>query len=275
MKTLKKGCKGDEVKTLQKLLNKEGYNLVVDSDFGQKTHEALVAWQKAHGLVADGIVGPKTWAALGVTETNSTSSKCVDPSVIYAPLSCCITRSPNRTIKYLAIHYTAGASSAPGRAKGMKAGWEKRKRASADFGVDDRDLVQFNPDIKNYRCWSVGDKKNPYSGGGRLYGIAGNNNTISIEICSNLKEGYSSEKANHDGWFYTEAALNNAVKLAKILMKKYNIPIERVVRHYDVSGKVCPGIIGWNNATIYDKAGKATKQKNNSSQWEAFKERLK
>ena len=103
MKTLKKGCKGDEVKTLQKLLNKEGYNLVVDSDFGQKTHEALVAWQKAHGLVADGIVGAKTWAALGVTETNSTSSKCVDPSVIYAPLTSCITKATNRTIKYLAI----------------------------------------------------------------------------------------------------------------------------------------------------------------------------
>lgn len=72
MKTLKKGCKGDEVKTLQKLLNKEGYNLVVDSDFGQKTHDALVAWQKAHGLVADGIVGPKTWAALGVKENVGT-----------------------------------------------------------------------------------------------------------------------------------------------------------------------------------------------------------
>lgn len=264
MKTLKKGSKGDEVKTLQRLLS-----VTIDGDFGPKTEAAVKEFQRTHGLATDGIVGAKTWAALGVTD-----SRCVDPSVIYAPLSCCITRTPNRTIRYLAIHYTAGGSSAAGRAIGMKDGWEKSKRASADFGVDDRDMVQFNPDVRNYRCWSVGDPKNKYSGGGQLYGIATNSNTISIEICSSIKSGYDVSKANHDGWYYTDAALANAVKLAKILMAKYNIPIERVVRHYDVSGKVCPGIVGWNNATIYTKEGKATSQKNNSAKWEEFKRRL-
>ena len=267
MKTLKKGCKGDEVKTLQRLLG-----VTVDGDFGPATERAVIAFQKTHSDICgkpDGVVGPKTWAALGITD-----SKCVDPSVIYAPLKACITRTPNRTIKYLAIHYTAGSSSAPGRAIGMKSSWEKSKRASADFGVDDRDMVQFNPDPKNYRCWSVGDPKNKYSGGGQLYRIATNSNTISIEICSSIKSGYDVSKANHDGWYYTEAALANAAKLAKILMAKFNIPIERVVRHYDISGKVCPGIIGWNNATIYTKEGKATREKNNSTQWEEFKKRL-
>lgn len=267
MQTLKRGCKGDEVKTLQKLLG-----VTVDGDFGAKTEAAVKEFQKSKGLVADGIVGAKTWETLGVKET--TNSKCVDPSVIYAPLSCCITRTPNRTIKYLAIHYTAGASSAPGKAISMKAGWEKSKRASADFGVDDRDMVQFNPDLRNYRCWSVGDKKNPYSGGGRLYKIATNSNTISIEICSNLKPGADSSKANHEGWYYTEASLANAARLAKILMKKFNIPIERVVRHYDVSGKVCPGIIGWNDSKIYTTNGVATSKKNDSHEWLEFKKRL-
>ena len=54
----------------------------------------------------------------------------------------------------------------------MKNGWEKSKRASADFGVDDTMMVQFNPDLRNYKCWSVGDRKNPCSGGGQLYGKA-------------------------------------------------------------------------------------------------------
>jgi N-acetyl-anhydromuramyl-L-alanine amidase AmpD len=273
MKTIKKGCKGDEVKTLQKLLG-----VAVDGDFGPKTEAAVIAFQKAHAKEcgdADGIVGPKTWAALGVKETSSTSSKCVDPSVIYAPLTSCITKATNRSIKYLAIHYTAGGSSAPGRAKSMKSGWEKHRRGSADFGVDDRDMVQFNPDLRNYKCWAVGDPKNPYSGGGRLFGIATNTNTISIEICSNLKAGYDSSKVNHAGWYFTEASLDNAVKLAKILMKKFNIPIERVVRHYDISGKICPGVVHWNNYMLYDKAGKRTGMKNDSSQWEAFLERLK
>ena len=268
MNELKKGDKGNDVRTLQRALS-----LTVDGIFGPKTEAAVKAFQSGHGLVADGIVGTKTWTALGVTDT-ATNPKCVDPSVIYAPLKACITRTPNRTIKYLAIHYTAGASSAPGRAIGMKADWERTKRASADFGVDDGAMVQFNPDLKNYRCWSVGDPKNPYSGGGQLYGTATNSNTISIEICSSLVKGYDASKANHDGWFYTDAALENAVKLAKILMAKFNIPIERVVRHYDISGKVCPGIRGWNNAPLYTKEGKKTANKNNSEAWLNFKSRL-
>lgn len=273
MKTLKTGSEGDEVKLLQKKLN-----LTDDSIFGPKTEAAVKKFQKEHNLEDDGIVGPKTWAALGIKEetktTNSTNSKCVDPSVVYAPLNCCVTRSSNRTIKYLAIHYTAGASSAPGRAKGMKSSWEKTHRASADFGVDDKDMVQFNPDPKNYYCWSVGDKKSA-AGGGATVKDGRNSNTISIEISSTLKKGTSASKPNHAGWYYTEEALNNGVKLAKILMKKYNIPIERVVRHYDISGKLCPGIIGWNDGTIYNTDGTKTNKKNNSDKWKEFKERLK
>lgn len=265
MKTIKRGCKGDEVITMQQALH-----ITADGDFGPKTEAAVIVFQKSHNLTSDGIVGPMTWAALGVTD-----SRCVDPSVIYAPLACCITRTPNRLIKYLAIHYTAGGSSAPGRAKGMKASWEATKRASADFGVDDRDLVQFNPDLRNFKCWSVGDARKPAGGGAQFYGIATNANTISIEICSNLKPGYSHQAVNHDGWFFTEAALNNAVKLAKILMRKFNIPIERVMRHYDISGKICPGVVGWNNYVRFDKSGKRTGERNNSAAWLAFKERLK
>ena len=265
MKTIKRGCKGDEVITLQQELH-----ITADGDFGPKTEAAVIVFQKSHNLTPDGIVGPMTWAALGITD-----SRCVDPSVIYAPLACCITRTPNRLIKYLAIHYTAGGSSAPGRAKGMKTSWEATKRASADFGVDDRDMVQFNPDLRNYRCWSVGDAKKPAGGGAQLYGIATNSNTISIEICSNLKTGYSHQAVNHDGWYFTEATLANAVRLAKILMRKFNIPIERVVRHYDISGKICPGVVGWNNYARFDKNGKRTGEKNDSAAWLAFKERLK
>lgn len=274
MKTLRKGDKGDDVVALQHLLNVEGHKIKIDGDFGPRTEAVVKMFQEVHDLEADGIVGPKTWAALGV-KSSTTNSKCVDPSVVYAPLSCCITKTPNRTIKYLAIHYTAGASSAPGRAKNMKNSWEKSKRASADFGVDDASMVQFNPDPRNFKCWSVGDRKNPYGGGGRLYRIATNANTISIEVCSNLKPGTSASKTNHEGWYFTEEALKNAVKLSKILMKKYNIPIERVVRHYDISGKVCPGILGWNNAGLNDTKGNKISGTNNSKAWEAFKERLK
>ena len=44
--------------------------------------------------------------------------------------------------------------------------------------------------------------------------------------------------------------------LEKYLMKKYNIPKNRVVRHFDVNGKNCPGLVGWNTGSLYDDNGK-------------------
>lgn len=265
----KVGSKGTEVVRIQKAVG-----VSADGAFGARTEEAVKQWQKAHGLVADGIVGQATWRAM----FGEAMTQAVDPSVVYLPLSLHITKLPNRQIKYLAIHFTAGSSSAKGRARNTKAVFEQRP-ASADFCVDDCEMVQFNPDLRNYYCWAVGDKKAQGSGGGTLYGIATNRNTISIEICSTCKPAteVAVSHSNHDGWSYTPQALDNAVKLAKILMRKFSITPDRVVRHYDISGKLCPGIIGWNDAPeVYDKTtGKRiVGAKNNSSEWLKFKARL-
>jgi len=58
-------------------------------------------------------------------------------------------------------------------------------------------------------------------------------------------------------------------------MKKFNIDINHVVRHYDISGKICPGIIGWNNGALNNPDGTKTNKNNNSIKWVAFKDRLK
>jgi hypothetical protein len=51
-------------KELQKQLNEEGAQLVVDGDFGQRTQAAVLNYQLSHGLKADGVVGPATWTSL-------------------------------------------------------------------------------------------------------------------------------------------------------------------------------------------------------------------
>lgn len=61
--TLKKGMTGLHVQGLQELLH-----IYPDGKFGPLTEEAVKEFQKAHGLVADGIVGEKTWAALKSAE---------------------------------------------------------------------------------------------------------------------------------------------------------------------------------------------------------------
>jgi len=64
--TVKRGCKGGAVRRLQTWLNdvQGGDLLAEDGDFGPATDAAVRAFQQAQGLSADGIVGPKTWAAL-------------------------------------------------------------------------------------------------------------------------------------------------------------------------------------------------------------------
>lgn len=67
---MRKGSRGDAVRELQVQLN-----LRVDGIFGPLTEEAVMEWQRAHGLEADGIVGAKTWATLGHPKTNGGHAK--------------------------------------------------------------------------------------------------------------------------------------------------------------------------------------------------------
>ena len=62
---LRAGSRGDAVRKLQELLNAKGYTCgSVDGIFGSKTYAAVLAFQKANGLAADGIVGSLTWGKL-------------------------------------------------------------------------------------------------------------------------------------------------------------------------------------------------------------------
>jgi peptidoglycan hydrolase-like protein with peptidoglycan-binding domain len=70
---LQKGSKGNDVLELQKLLNKNGYNLAEDGSFGAKTLAAVEDYQKRSGLKVDGIVGTNTWGALTSASNKSTS----------------------------------------------------------------------------------------------------------------------------------------------------------------------------------------------------------
>ena len=78
---LKKGSRGDEVVTLQKKLKQWGYyDGAVDGVFGTATQKAVQFFQRKNGLTADGVVGTKTAAALGMTLSGSGSSAGGDGS---------------------------------------------------------------------------------------------------------------------------------------------------------------------------------------------------
>lgn len=166
-----------------------------------------------------------------------------------------------RQIKYLVIHYTAGVTSKKGSARNIARYFDNPNAgASADYIVDDKEVVQYNPNPLYHSCWSVGGGRYNTKGG-KLYRIATNRNCVNIEICSSNKYR-KVMRPNDPSWYFTDAVIDNAVELAKYLMKKYNIPIDRVIRHYDCNAKPCPGIVGWNADT------------GSETEWKNFKARL-
>lgn len=150
-------------------------------------------------------------------------------------------------VRYLVIHYTANDGD---RARNNASYFQNNVvKASAHYFVDDTTVYRSVPDLRV--AWSVGGKKYPNAGktgGGKLYGVVTNRNSISVELCDTVKNGV---------YQASEATLARAAALCRELMRKYQIPIDRVFRHFDVTGKHCPSYMVSNKA------------------WAEFKTRLK
>lgn len=150
-------------------------------------------------------------------------------------------------IKYIVIHYTGNdGDSDEANGKYFNTGG---RNASAHYFVDDDSITCSVPE--DYVAWSVGGSKYSNSdktGGGTFYGKCTNNNSISIELCDSVRNG------KYD---FTENTLKQAAELTRSLMEKYHIDIEHVIRHFDVTGKHCPGPFV-----------------ESSAQWQSFKSRL-
>jgi glucan-binding YG repeat protein len=102
------------------------------------------------------------------------------------------------------------------------------RKSSAHYFVDDNDIEQLVLDRDG--AWHCGDGYNKH-------GI-NNRNSIGIEMC---QKDYQ----------ITEATMKNTAELVRQKMIQYNIPIERVVRHYDASGKMCPEALSKNNWALW------------------------
>jgi N-acetylmuramoyl-L-alanine amidase len=149
-------------------------------------------------------------------------------------------------IRYLVYHYTGNdGDRAANNAKYFQ---NNIVKASAHYFVDDTTVWRSVPDLKV--AWSVGGSKYANAdktGGGTMYGVITNTNSLSIEMCDTIRNGV---------YQASEATLANAAALGRALMEKYDIPIENVYRHFDVTGKHCPSYLV------------------NAQKWAEFKKRL-
>ena len=167
-------------------------------------------------------------------------------------------------IDYIAIHYTAGFDSRRGKARDNAYYYaQTTEKASADFFVDDAEIVQYNPAPEKRYCWAVGAASPDKSqGGGSLWGKARNANVVNVEICSRHTKGKGDYPPNDPGYSFSPEAVANAIELVRYLMREYGVSKNRVIRHFDVTGKICPGIIGWNEPS------------GSIASWQVFKKRL-
>lgn len=148
-------------------------------------------------------------------------------------------------IKYIVIHYVGATGGAEANC---------RYYASKYIGASAHYYVGFGGEI-----WqSVEDGDIAWHCGAKAYRHpkCRNSNSIGIELCVRNK---GSQAAESRDWYFEEATVTAAIELTRELMEKYGVPAERVIRHYDVTGKICP------NPYVYNHTAHT---------WEAFKAAL-
>lgn len=143
----------------------------------------------------------------------------------------------NKQNKYIVIHYVGAVSTAKANADYFYA---VNRQASAHYFVDENEIWQVVKEGDS--SWHCGTT-------GKYYNNCRNSNSIGIEMCCYNNNGTLDIK---------EEVINKTIELTKELMSKYKIPIENVIRHYDVTHKCCPAPFV-----------------NNPRRWEEFKGKLK
>ena len=132
------------------------------------------------------------------------------------------TRGRINPIEYIVIHYTANDGDTA--------------KNNADYFANNANLsASANYFVDEITEWqSVKDNDTAYHCGAKTYKhkACRNHNSIGIELCS--------RRDGNGNYYFKDETIKRAAALTKELMKKYNIPIENVIRHYDVTGKICP-----------------------------------
>lgn len=166
---------------------------------------------------------------------------------IAAHKSCLHEKRDRRKIKYIVLHYTgnSGDTAADNGKFFQREHRGSRNGVGAHFFVGAKGkIVKSIP--MNRVAWAVGGLVSQKNGAGSYYGKCTNANSISIELCS-ANNGYTDKQAEAVQWLigYIQKRCPNALK---------------VIRHWDVNGKVCPAPMAGKNNTMWNRFRKAIRQ---------------
>lgn len=150
-------------------------------------------------------------------------------------------------IKYIVIHYVGALGGAKANCQYYASG---NIGASAHYYIDFDGSVWQSVEDKDI-AWHCGTKS------GYKHANCRNSNSLGIELCVRNQGNQASD--SHD-WYFEQSTVDAAIVLTQELMKKYAVPPDQVLRHYDVTGKICPNPYVYNH-TIHT--------------WDAFKLAIK
>jgi hypothetical protein len=263
MKTLKKGDKGKEVEDVQRYLK-----IKVDGDFGTKTEDAVKKFQKEEGLTADGVVGAKTWNAMGIfstdlSETTHTSEKLFFNQK-YMDKDEYLTGPTKK--EYLFLHHTAGGHDPYGVVKMWNN--DTRGRIGTEFvmggqsvfnGNDLYDGVFVQAFPEGAYGWHLGDNGSEHM----------HSHSVGIEVCNfgYIKNGvtYTGQKAlasqivelkqafrGYKFWHrYSDKQLATLKELILYIADRDNIDVRKgLVEEIKAKGA---GGFEWNEKAYYGK----------------------
>jgi len=143
----------------------------------------------------------------------------------------------NRTaedIQFIVLHYVGAVSTAFNNTVYFKSVYHG---ASAHYFVDETSIWQCVED-KDI-AWHCGSETGTYK-----HPVCRNTNSIGIEMCCKLD--------NRGDWFIEPLTVKNTIDLTAQLARNYNVPVTNILRHYDVTWKMCPDpwvrdITHWND----------------------------
>lgn len=131
-------------------------------------------------------------------------------------------------IEWIVVHYTASLGSASNNANRLVR--KLKSPYSSHFFVDSVDIINTVPVSRS--AWHVGGPS-----GKRISCF--NQNSIGVDLCESKLDS-STRRARDTDWYFSDDVFSRGALLCAYLMSVHNIPIERLVRHYDCTGKLCP-----------------------------------
>lgn len=137
------------------------------------------------------------------------------------------TKRPLSAVEFVVMHYDAGTKATA--RNNVDAFATHVTETSAHFFVDENEVAQSV--LETYPAWHCGGHKYKNGAPAPYHGICKNYNSIGIEMCSRMV---------NNRYVIPKATQERAACFAASLLRKYNLAVDRLIRHYDVTGKHCP-----------------------------------